>query len=168
MRWDKSFEASMAMNDATWKRHANPLSVYTRIPVLPFLALAIWSRVWIEGFCLIPISLLAVWTFINPRIFPVPISTQNWASKGTFGERVWLNRKMVPIPRHHEIWALGLAIASGVALIPMIWGLWALDPWAAFLGAILASALKIWFVDRMAWLYEDMKAKSPDYSGWLY
>jgi hypothetical protein len=158
----------MAMKDGTWKRHANPWSVYTRIPILLLFALAIWSRVWIGLFCLIPIALLVIWTFINPRIFPVPRSTDNWASKGTFGERVWLNRKKTPIPKHHENWALGLAIASGLALFPMIWGLWTLDFWAAFLGATLASAFKVWFVDRMVWLYEDMKEIGSDYSSWLY
>jgi hypothetical protein len=50
----------------------------------------------------------------------------------------------------------------------MIWGLWTLDFWAAFLGATLASACKVWFVDRMVWLYEDMKEIGADYSCWLY
>lgn len=27
---------------------------------------------------------------------------------------------------------------------------------------------KVWFLDRMVWLYEDMKEVTPEYSGWLY
>ena len=151
MRIDKALERSMAMTDATWARHANPLSGWTRLPILPLLA---------------PIGLLVAWTLLNPRAFPPPSSTDNWASKGTFGERAWLNRKSVPIPDHHARWAAGLSAASALSLIPMVWGLWALDPFAAALGAILASAFKIWFVDRMVWLYEDMKDAAPEYRGW--
>ena len=33
------------------------------------------------------------------------------------------------------------------------------DPWAAFLGATLASMFKLWFCDRMAWLADDMAAQ---------
>ena len=159
---------SRVMSDATWKRHANPWSVITRIPILPLLALAIWSREWFAWWSLAPISLLTLWTIVNPRAFPKPRSTNNWASKGTFGERVWLNDKVIPIPAHHRNWARWLAVANGFALIPMVWGLYVLNPWAAGLGAILASALKIWFVDRMVWLYEDMKDASPEYRSWLY
>jgi hypothetical protein len=27
---------------------------------------------------------------------------------------------------------------------------------------------KLWFVDRMVWLYEDMKDATPEYRSWLY
>lgn len=167
MRIDKTIEGSMAMSGKTWERHANPWSVYTRMPVLLLLVLAVWSRVWIGWWSLVPIGLLVVWTLYNPRAFPPPASTDNWASKAVLGERVWLNRKSVSIPDHHSRWALGLSIASSVALLPTIWGLYALDPWAAFLGAALASLFKVWFVDRMVWLYEDMKDATPEYRSWL-
>ena len=82
-------ERLMGMSEATWKRHASPWSVWTRTPILPLLALAVWARDWIGWWCLIPVSLLVIWTFLNPRAFPVPKRTDNWASKGTFGERVF-------------------------------------------------------------------------------
>jgi hypothetical protein len=51
--------------------------------------------------------------------------------------------------------------------VPLAWGLYSLDPWATAFGALGASALKLWFVDRMTWLYEDMKDASPEYAAWL-
>ena len=27
---------------------------------------------------------------------------------------------------------------------------------------------KMWFLDRMVWLYEDMKDTTPEYRSWLY
>lgn len=167
MRIDKAIEGSMAMSDATWARHANPWSAYTRLPILPLLAQAIWSRIWIGWWALVPIALLIAWTFFNPRAFSPPASTDNWASKVTFGERVWLNRKAIPIPDHHARWAMGLSVFGGLAIILLAWGLYAFDPWAAALGAILSSMLKIWFCDRMVWLFEDMKDAVPEYAGWL-
>ncbi len=149
------FQRSMAMSDAAWARHANPWSVYTRIPILGLLALAIWSRVWIGWWCLLPVLAVVTWTFVNPRAFPPPASLDNWASRGVMGERLWLARKSRPIPKQHADWAFGLTMASGLSLIPMAWGLYALEPWAAALGALLASAFKIWFVDRMGWLYSE-------------
>mgnify|MGYP003630221037 CR=1 FL=1 len=38
----------------------------------------------------------------QPRIFPVPVSTDSWTSKGALGERVWINRKTLPIPIQHS------------------------------------------------------------------
>jgi hypothetical protein len=156
MQIDKAFESGMMMSDATWARHANPWSVYTRIPILPLLAVAIWSRVWIGWWALVPIAVLIAWTFVNPRAFPPPASMDSWASRAVLGERFWLERKRNPIPQHHARWAAGLGVAAALALVPMVWGLWALEPSAALLGAMLAVAFKLWFCDRMVWLCEDM------------
>ncbi len=49
MDYGRVLERAMAMDDTTWARHANPWSVWTRVPILPALALAIYSRAWIGG-----------------------------------------------------------------------------------------------------------------------
>ena len=163
----KAAEGLMRMDDATWMRHANPLSVWTRFTCLPLLILAIWSRVWLGWWALVPISIAVFWTWLNPRAFPVPKRTDNWASKGTFGERVFLNRGAVPIPEHHLRWAIVLGVLSATGLPPLVWGLWQLDITMTVLGAVLLVLPKVWFVDRMVWLYEDMKDKHPNYAAWL-
>ena len=84
-------------------RHANPWSVYTRTFALPILIIAIWSRVWFGWWSLLFIIATIAWIWFNPRIFPEAKYTDNWASRGVFGERVWLNRKNIPIPEHHRI-----------------------------------------------------------------
>ncbi|MBU4530240.1 MAG: hypothetical protein KUA43_07560 [Hoeflea sp.] len=160
MRIDKAIESSMSMDDATWARHANPWSVWTRVPLLALLALAIWSRVWIGWWCLIPIAALIAWALYNPRAFPPPASLDNWASRAVLGERHWLARKTRPIPAHHARWAMILSILSAASILPLAYGLWVLDPWAAFAGAMLASVFKLWFCDRMAWLATDMATRT--------
>ncbi|QMU58922.1 MAG: hypothetical protein GKR98_12410 [Boseongicola sp.] len=160
-------ERSMGMKDATWARHANPWSVWTRFTCLPLLILAIWSRDWFGWYSLVPIALACLWIWWNPRAFPVPASTDNWASKGTFGERIFLNRKTIPIPQHHLRWAYVLGFASAIGIPPLIWGLWTLDFEWTLIGAILTVLPKVWFVDRMVWLYEDRKDSDPTYQSWL-
>ncbi|MCB4457640.1 DUF6653 family protein [Leisingera sp. McT4-56] len=160
-------ERLMKMDDAAWARHASPWSVFSRMSVLPLMTLAIWSRVWLGWGALLPVLLVLAWTWWNPRAFAPPASTDNWASRGTFGERVFLNRAQVPVPRHHEMWANGLAWVSGIGVIPWVHGLWALNPGTALAGLILMIGGKLWFVDRMAWLYQDMQDKHPGYARWL-
>lgn len=148
-------EKVMGMSDATWERHANPLSGWTRIPILPLLALAIWSRDWIGWWCLAPIAALIIWIFVNPRAFPPPQSVDNWMSKGVLGERVFLARKAKRIPQHHTKWGIGLSIVAALGLPPLVYGLWALEVWPVLLGLTLTVGAKMWFLDRMVWLLVD-------------
>lgn len=149
------FEKAMGMSDTVWAAHANPWSVWTRVPILPLLALAIYARAWIGWWCLAPVALLVAWTFLNPRAFPPPASLDSWASRGVLGERVWLARKERPVPEHHRVAAHLLTAVSASGLVPLAWGLWTLDPWATVAGVILATGGKLWFVDRMVWLYDE-------------
>ncbi len=167
MNYGRWLESLMVMDDATWARHASPWSVWTRVPVLPLLALAVWSRLWLGWWCLVPVGLLVVWTLYNPRAFPPPACTDNWASKATFGERVWLNRKAVPIPPHHARAAHMLSALSGVGLLPMVYGLVMFEPYAAGLGVVWVVMAKLWFLDRMVWLYDDMREANNNYAVWL-
>jgi hypothetical protein len=152
----------MGMNDQIWERHANPWSVYTRIPCLMLLALALWSRVWFGWFCLLPTTLILGWIWLNPRAFPPPRSTRNWASEATLGERIWLRRKWQPIPQEHARAAriLTLLAMSGIPLL--VWGVWKLTPWPALFGLFVIYTGKLWFLDRMVWLYRDTDVSRPD------
>jgi len=154
------------LDEAGWRRHANPWSVWTRVAILPALALAIYSRAWIGWWCMVPLAALVVWTIFNPRAFPPPVHTESWSARGVMGERVWLNRARVPIPAHHARMALVLSAVSAVGLVPLVWGLWALDGWATLLGVAVTMGGKLWFVDRMAWLYDEMADRHGAYGAW--
>lgn len=167
MDFFKATEKLMTMDEEAWSCHANPWSVWSRFSCLPLLVFAIWSRVWLGWGALIPLALVIFWTWYNPRAFGPPSSTNNWASKGTFGERVFLNRKNIPIPTHHQHAAHVLAFLSLPGLIILIYGLSVLQIWATLCGTVMTILPKIWFVDRMVWLYEDMKEKHLPYSEWL-
>lgn len=165
--YGQAIAALFRMDEDTWARHASPWSVYTRIATLPLIVLALWSRAWLGWWCLVPLAFLGVWTWLNPRAFAVPERTNNWASKAVFGERVWLARGDVPIPAHHQRAALLLSILSATGLPILAYGLVVLDPGFTLFGWALVQFGKLWFVDRMVWLYEDMKDASPVYRSWL-
>jgi hypothetical protein len=122
-----------------WMRHANPVSVWTRFAVLPLLALAIWSREWIGWWSLAAVALALVFMMVNPLLFPPARSTRNWASKGVLGERIWSDRGKVE-----------------------------LDLLAVVAGLLVTQAAKAWFIDRMVLLFDDMKARVPEYAAWDY
>jgi hypothetical protein len=140
-----------------WMRHANPWSVYTRIPIPCALALAVWSRDWISWWSLLPIGLVAAWTVVNPTAFRPPRSLDHWASKAVLGETLWTNRNAVPIPIGHRRAPKVLAAISALGVPPLVWGLVVLDLWMVLTGLAVQTAGKRWFLDRMVWLYEDMQ-----------
>lgn len=168
MTIEKLIAATFGMDKATWARHANPWSVWTRFTVLPALVLAFWSRTWLGWWALIPIVLAVLWTWFNPRLFPVPRSTDNWASKGVLGERVWMNRQEIAVPMHHRTLPNVLSFVGATGAIIVIWGVATLAIWSTLFGATLAYLAKLWFIDRMVWLYEDMSETVPEYRRWLY
>lgn len=155
------------LNDAGWERHANPLSVYSRIATWPLLVVTLWSFHWIGWAALPFLLLLAAWTFINPRIFPPPASTRSWASRAVLGERIYLARATVPVPREHAVAANLLAAGGMAAMLVMIGGLLLAQPALYLAGAVAAFLMKMWFVDRMVWLFNDMRRIHKDYAGWL-
>ncbi|MGB7240486.1 MAG: DUF6653 family protein [Sulfitobacter sp.] len=151
----KALERLMTMDDDVWRRHANPWSGWTRmLTCLPILALAIWSRVWLGAWSLVPVLLALGWIWINPRAFPPPERLDSWMSRGVLGERVFLAHRS-EIAAHHRRAALVLSLLSVPGAIVMIWGLWALWWEGAVFGTILTALPKVWFVDRMVWIHDD-------------
>lgn len=60
MTLEKRLAQIFNLEGDNWMKHANPWSIWTRFATLPFLILAICSRVWIGWYCLIPILLLVI------------------------------------------------------------------------------------------------------------
>ena len=53
-------------------------------------------------------------------------------------------------------------------MVLCIYGVVRLQVWPTIFGIALAYVAKSWFLDRMVWLYEDMKEVRPEYGKWLY
>lgn len=166
MVYDKIAMKLMSMSDDVWVRHANPWSVWTRIAMFPLWFLALWSWVWIGWWAVVPAGLLAAWTWLNPRVFRPYTDDRPWSTRGVLGERIFVNRKTVPIPREHLVAAHTLSALAGVSLVGAIVGFVRADFGLALGGWLLAITFKLWFVDRMVWLYERMRNATPAYQAW--
>lgn len=166
MTLERSIARAFALDDAAWRRHANPWSVALRNTVLPLLVLAFFSRLWLGWWALVPVVLALLWTWLNPRIFPEPVTFDHWASKAVFGERVWLNRDAVPVPARHRIVPNILSVVSGIGMLAVLWGVLVFGLWPILFGMALVYCGKLWFLDRMVWLWEDMKDSAEEYRSW--
>ena len=161
-----SMEQRMArtfgLEGAAWHRHANPWSVYTRIPGLAAVVAAIWTSAWIGWWSLILVGVVCLWLAVNPRVFAPPPSMDHWASKAVLGETYWANRKQVPVPARHRVAPNVLTAINALGLPFIVWGLIAHELWIVMFGLVVQTAGKLWFLDRMALLYDDMTPVRPD------
>ncbi|WP_108816578.1 DUF6653 family protein [Loktanella sp. Alg231-35] len=155
----KFSERLMSMDDAAWVRHSNPWSGWTRLTILPFLSLAVWSRVWLGWGAIWLILIVIVWTWVNPRLFGPPIHSHAWMTKAVLGERVWIDRGINPIPAHHVHVGRILMLVTGIGVFALIYALWQLDLGWLIAGLVTSMGAKLWFLDRMVWLLADQYSK---------
>lgn len=161
MAWDRGIARAFRLDEAGWARHANPWSGWTRMACLALLALAGWSRAWIGWWALLPFGLLLGFVWLNPRLFPPPPSNDAWISRSVLGERLWVDRDRLPLPERHRRlprWLAALSVFGGLVLV---YGVALLEPWPTILGLVLAYVGKLWFLDRMVWLHQDMGEGTP-------
>ncbi len=164
----KVSERLMSMDESSWQRHSNPLSVYSRFSILPLFTVTIAVREYLGWWTLAAVLLVSLWTWLNPRLFSAPKTTNNWASMGTFGERIYLNRRGENlIPGHHLRmcrWIIGLQF---LGLPFWLYSLYSMSYPLMLLSTLWLMMTKVWFVDRMVWLYQDVKDRDPVYLSWL-
>lgn len=147
------------MDDLTWRRHANPWSVWTRFAAIPAGMLAVWSRVWLGWWCLVPIGVVVVWLYLNVKVFAPIGAPSNWVSRGILGEQLWFERR-VQLPRDLLVaqrWLIAFGF-SGTVLI--VWGLTKLELVPAVLGALVLSISQVARLRRFASHYEHLDAGS--------
>ncbi len=145
-------------DDESWLRHANPWSIWTRFATLPFIVLAVWSRVWLGWYCIIPTAMLIVWLVINPTLFRKPVSFDSWGARAVLGERIFTKRKERPIPSRHKTPILILTVLQTIGGLILIYGVWRLNIYLTLYGMTFVYLAKMCFLDRMVWLYEDVNA----------
>lgn len=149
-------ERLMGMTDEVWQRHASPWSVWTRFTCLPLLVLAIQSHVWLGWWCLPLIALSLFWIWYNPRAFAPPREITGWTGAGVLGERVWL-RHRATVAAHHVRVANVLTWLSALGAMVLLWALWSAEFWATVAGLVGTILPKVWFVDRMGWIWADFQ-----------
>ncbi|WP_371682970.1 DUF6653 family protein [Kiloniella sp. EL199] len=161
------------MSQNTWEHHSHPMSGWSRLVTGWLMFPAIWSHeAWgwpIAGFLLF---LFAFWMYLNPRIFPKPRHTDFWASQVTFGERVWL--KEVPFDGLDELLDMhrsqtrALGILAGFGFLGGIITAYLNLFWPTMFFGFAMIIGKMWFCDRMVWLFNDAIEINPKLAEWIY
>ena len=169
MNLGNTISSAFGLKGDKWMRHSNPASVWTRFAVLPMLAGSIWSRKWIGRRALIPLAVSSTWLFVNPLFFRPPRSTENWASKGVLGERIWTEGDRSELPDQFSSVVPTVAVSyQAIGLAPLVYGLAALEATPTVLGVLIVQGGKLWYIDRMVLLFEEMKTRDPEYARWEY
>jgi hypothetical protein len=146
--------STFGMTDEAWKRHANPWSVWTRFAAIPLAILAIWSRVWLGWWSLIPIAAVIVWLWLNPHVFAPVETPTSWAARGIYGEKLWLKERE-RVPADHRVVLRRLIWVGGAGLALLAFGLVRLEIWPTVFGASLLVLGQLWRIDRFVVLYDD-------------
>tara|TARA_R110002049_G_scaffold23545_2_gene83267 strand:+ start:82897 stop:83388 length:492 start_codon:yes stop_codon:yes gene_type:complete len=144
----------MGMSDDVWRRHVNPWSGWSRATALPLFALAIWSRVWLGWGAWVPVVLVLIWIWVNPRVFKCPERVNNWMSRGVLGEYIYLNHA-AELPAHQMRAARVLGWMALPGIVVMVLGLILLWWEGVVFGTVFAVLPKFWFLDRMVWIYDN-------------
>ncbi|MFN3662246.1 DUF6653 family protein [Yoonia sp.] len=144
------------MDDDVWARHANPWSGWSRVSILPLFAIAVWSRVWIGWWAMIPVAIVLLWTWLNPRLFSPPASVNNWMTKGVLGEHIWLARGKDRDLAHHAPVIRNLTISTSAGTILLLTGLAVLNVPMTTTGLAITMLTKLWILDRMVWVYTEI------------
>lgn len=161
-----SAEKTMGMTPDAWARHGNPKSVFSRIVGGTAVFFALWTPFWIGWWSVAPIMLAGFWVWLNPRLFRPPEHAEAWATRGVLGERAFLNRKEVAVPREFERVAWIATAIAIVFLVSAAHAFWQRDFWYAFVAWHAATLAKLWYCDRMVWLWDIMKERSDAYRRW--
>jgi hypothetical protein len=107
----------------------------------PLVYVPVWNRSWKQG------AVVVAWFAANPILFPEPEGDESWATRGVLGEELWTAER----PRDLSV-LINAAMAAFFA-----GGLLATYRrrfWPMILGASAALLLKLWYIDRMVFYYE--------------
>ena len=126
-----------------WKRHSNPWSVWTRILSYPLVYLPFWNRSWKQG------AAVAAWFSLNPLLFPEPKEQQqqSWATRGVLGEQLWTAERPQDL-------SMLLSGASATFFAGGLLSAYKRRLWPLMFYASTAYLLKLWYIDRMTFYYE--------------
>lgn len=137
------------LSKKTWRKHTNPWSGWTRLASYPLLFAAIWYHNWIA------LVVVAIWFIVNPFIFPEPKSTDNWMSKSVLGEQIWTEKV------HYDLSQL-LNVFNGIFFLIALYASYQNMFWHVFYPVVLSLTFKMWFLDRMVFIYEANKGMTTE------
>jgi hypothetical protein len=136
--------------DAVWQRHANPLSGWSRVVVLPVLMYGIYSRR--------PRVVAAAlgFTLVNPVLFSPPEDADAWMTRVVLGERMYYRNREGRRPVE------ALNYVNGPLTAAAVYAAYRRRPGRTALFTALSMASKLLFVGYVARYYERNRERYPE------
>ncbi|POF29210.1 DUF6653 family protein [Roseibium marinum] len=143
------------------------VSPYVKLAAPALLTGALWSHLWLghTGAVLLAIVSALVLLLI-PKLSIVSPHRNGWSRLVGFGERIWLNRLLVPVPQglNRRLTTLYLVFWTGT-LVAVLGGLTA-SPLLSTTGLFVAYCAQITTFQKLVQLYRVMKDRDPLYRSW--
>ncbi|MES0808618.1 DUF6653 family protein [Roseibium sp. SCPC15] len=151
-------------------RAAGPVgsvSTYAKIVAPALLSAAIWAKLLVGGlFSVVLLAGVLLLLFKLPSLLSGKQQADSWARRASYGERIWLNRLLIPIPAdvNQKITILYLVFWTGT-LIAML-GAVSSSLLLTATGLLVAYAAQAVCLGKLIGLYNEMKDKAPLYRFW--
>jgi hypothetical protein len=85
------------------------------------------------------------------------------------GERIWTEGDRSELPdQFSSVVPTVAASYQAIGLAPLAYGLAKLEATPTVLGVLIVQGGKLWYIDRMVLLFEEMKTRDPEYARWEY
>ena len=99
----------------------------------------------------------------EPPCLRPPRSLDHWASRSVLGETaVGPGGNETSVACTHRVAPVVLSLISAAGVPFLVWGLIVLDPWITAFGLAVQMAGKMWFLDRMALLCDDVSSAAEE------
>lgn len=129
-----------------WVRHSNPKSVWTRIPIAPASAYAIYRRKW----RLLVLALL--WGVVNPIFFSPPEDDEAWMTRAVLAQQWWVREEgngVLGVSKPNI-----LSTAGVLTGIYTLYAAWHQRPLKTALGTLLTVVLNFWWLRHLVDRYD--------------
>jgi hypothetical protein len=91
---------------ATFARHSNPWSAWTRWASAPLVLVPVWRRSRRDG------VLVGVWMAVNPVVFGRPAHERAWATRAILGEEQWIAERPMDLAMAVDVAATAAGLVA--------------------------------------------------------
>jgi len=143
------------------------LSPYLKLAAPGLLTASLWTHLWLGHIGAVSLTILAALALLLLQKLPLASPRpDSWARLVSFGERIWLNRLLIPVPQglNHRLTTLYLVFWTG-ALVAVLGGFTA-SPILTASGLLVAFCAQITGFRKLVHLYRVMKDRDPLYRFW--
>jgi len=148
-------------------RPASALAVVLKALAPALLTACLWSKLWLGAVAATLLCLAAlVLVVFAPKLIERAGNRITWARLVGFGEKIWLNRLVVPVPKDLNYRLTMLYLVFWTGALVALWGGIATLPILSATGLIVAYSAQAMCFRKLIYLYEIMKDKNPLYRFW--